>query len=168
MMSKNIYLLNLFPLWWKTLSESEKKTVVSGCILGFFLLYFFLIHYPIINKINELHQKIIIDKEQIIFMTHQINDLKEESSATQNINNPASLLTLIDNVSKSLKWGDSITELKLIDTTHAELSANNISFDLLIIGLEKLWNQNKILVEKISVKRINTSNLVQAQIVLKI
>ena len=151
------------------LSIEKRFMVISIFLCVILSLYFLLIAYPLARVIDNLKENNLQEQKLIAWASQASNEitfLKKISSQHKTIENQ-SLLTLIDHESKSNSWASYRFDMKELDDHQVQVTFNAIIFDDLIMGLEKIWHNYNIKVEKISIQRVKNSNLVTALIMLK-
>lgn len=140
--------------------------------LGFSILIFLLIlmlWYIVNSQIELLKNDIARDNKLLVLLVPaktEINKLRIANHAVSTKHE--SLVVLIDQESKINAWNKAIMDMKQINSNQVDVVFNRIYFDDFISGLENIVEKNNINILKVSVKRIETTNAIQAYVSLQL
>ena len=153
--------------YWEQLSDRDKKFgLLGGFILSVMLIYFLIIN-PLANKVKALKASIIDSQQLIAWMEEASEQVKQVQNNVDNKGSQKiSLLSLIENSSKASKLGSSVSEIKQIDENKVQLKFKTVVFDHLIEWLNELQLKHRVYVKKITLRRTESSGIVQADAVL--
>ena len=153
--------------YWEQLSDRDKKFgLLGGFILSVMLIYFLIIN-QLASKVKALKASIIDSQQLITWMEEASEQVKQVQNNVDNKGSQKiSLLSLIENSSKASKLGSSVSEIKQIDENKVQLKFKTVVFDHLIEWLNELQLKHRVYVKKITLRRTESSGIVQADAVL--
>lgn len=155
--------------WWHHLAEREKIFITVGAIISAFLLGYALIWSPISNIYQNAKQNVRAQQQLLQWMQHASKRIQQLRTAgfTHREQTNQALLVITE---KSIATQSLTAYLKQVQQPQQNQVVFNFSqapFDTLIQWLQTLWKQNNIIVKQITVKKTETTGLVDAAVTLE-
>ncbi len=154
--------------WWFNLSLREKQTVSLGGAAVLIGILYLLIWSPLHSSVTGFRDQ--IEHNQNLLSWMQTADEKiqaaEKMGQKPATHSTASRLTTVQNELKKSPIANNITQLVQADNDSVKLNFQKVDFDLLMIWLTELWQQQGLIVTQLTTKSAGSPGIVEAEFIL--
>ncbi|MCD6039373.1 MAG: hypothetical protein K0S27_773 [Gammaproteobacteria bacterium] len=156
--------------WWFNLNIREKQIVSLGVIVGLAASLYSLIWSPLNNAIISLRHQVQHNQQLLSWLQTANEQIKIFEQMTQKAvvtHNAGSWLSIVQNSLKQSPIANNITQLAQADHDSIKLTFEQVDFDLLMIWLTQLWQQQGLIVTQLTITSAKIPGIVTAEYILK-
>ena len=154
--------------WWQGLSARERSFVSSLSAVVIILIAYFIIWSPIQNSVSQLKQTVSNNQSLLSWMQQANQTIQANQNSGHSMQNtdPTQRLAVIQTSLKQTNFGTKVTQLEQAEQNNVRVVISKTNFDALTTWLTNLWEIHGIIVNELTLKRLNDQGLVSANIVL--
>lgn len=162
-------MMNQLKEYLQGLSERERKLVSIGALVVGALLYYSLIWEPLHNSVVSLRQEIRKNESLLTWMERAQVTLKIDKKGKKNNqqSRDQSILTLTEQLIAKQQLSSNVKEIKQVDKSKVQVRFEDVAYKNFIAWLDTMFNQYRVSIEKISIKRTKVAGTVNVNITIK-
>lgn len=154
--------------WWQNLSSRERSWMSGLGIIICVLILYFIIWAPISHGVSGLKQSVSNNRALLSWM-QQVTTVLQKNQSTDDTHQDTAAdqrLAVIQTSLQDTPFNKKLMQIEQTNQNDVRVVISSVHFDDLTTWFVSLWKQNGIVVNEITLKRLNNQGLVSANIIL--
>jgi general secretion pathway protein M len=161
--------IDILKDWFINLSSREQRLVAIGGTLVIFAIIYFLLWQPVADRLQNLQQDVVAQRELYQWMQQNVPELKARrlSGYAAQTTSPGSILSVIDDSLKDNNLNKPLKEINKTNENTVSLQFDNVSFDELIAWLINFSHQQRVTISQFTATPTQQTGMVKAELAIQ-